>query len=234
MRRFWDERAREDAFFFVDNRQPYGAPDAERFWQGEEAVDFLLEGLGASLKETDVVLEIGCGIGRLTRGLAARAGEVIALDVSPEMLARARDLNPGLDDVRWLLGDGVSLAGVGDASVDASVSVVVFQHIPDPEITLGYVRELGRVLRSGGWAALQISNDPEIHRRRPHVRARLKALLGRGPKGQTHPAWLGSYVELPALRTAAHACGMELAKIWGEGSQYCQVLLRKQPAEPRR
>jgi len=32
MGRFWDERAREDAMFFVDDREPYGNADAERFW----------------------------------------------------------------------------------------------------------------------------------------------------------------------------------------------------------
>jgi len=30
MGRFWDERAREDAMFFVDDREPYGNADAER------------------------------------------------------------------------------------------------------------------------------------------------------------------------------------------------------------
>src|SRR2546429_7518949 len=46
MRRFWDARAREDAFFFVDSRQPYRSPDPDRFWTGEEAVDHLLGRLG--------------------------------------------------------------------------------------------------------------------------------------------------------------------------------------------
>ena len=31
---FWDERAREDAFYFVDSRLDYGDPDVERFWAG--------------------------------------------------------------------------------------------------------------------------------------------------------------------------------------------------------
>ena len=48
-------------------------------------------------------------------------------------------------------------------SVDGCFSHVVFQHIPDPPITLNYVREMGRVLRPGGWALFQVSNDPTIH-----------------------------------------------------------------------
>jgi SAM-dependent methyltransferase len=228
MRRFWDARAREDALYFVDNRRPYRAAEAGKFWEEAEAVDYLLGGLGVNLSAADKVLEIGCGVGRMTRGLAARAGSVVALDVSPEMLARARAYNPELPNVDWVLGDGVSLRGLPDASVDACVSVLVFQHIPEPEVTLGYVREVGRVLRAGGWAALQVSNDPEVHRPRAGLGWRARALLGRAPRGQTHRAWLGSHVELDQLRAAAREGDLSVEKVWGAGEQYCQVLLRKQ------
>lgn len=227
MREFWNDRAREDAFYFVDTREPYGAPDLERFWQSAGTVRYLLDGLGVKLSRSDTVLEIGCGVGRITRELAAQAGHVIALDVSDEMLTRARQLNASLGNVEWLLGDGVSLERVADDSIDACVSVVVLQHIPDPAVTLGYIRDLGRVLRPGGWAALQLSNDPEVHRPQARVRSRLRAALGHGPRGQDHPAWLGSHVEVAAVRQAATDGGTEVAVVWGEGKQYCQVLLRK-------
>jgi len=229
MRQFWNDRAREDPFYFVDTRRGYGAGERERFsGDADELVDYFLSGLGVSLRDTDTVLEIGCGIGRFTRVLAHRAGHVIALDVSDQMLARARELCADLGGVRWMLGDGVSLEPLADATVDACVSIVVFQHFPDAEIAFGYVREVGRVLRPGGWAALQVSNDPSVHRRRSGFAAALRALTGRGPRGIRHPAWLGSHVELAALRETAEDGGLELAKVWGEGSQYCQVLLRKQ------
>lgn len=228
MRRFWNARAREDAFYFVDTRQAYRAPDPERFWNAEELLDYFLSGLGVQIEPGDTVLEIGCGVGRITRVLAGRAREVIALDVSDEMLARARaNLADASGNVRWLLGDGVSLEGIADGSVDKCVSIVVFQHFPSPEVAFGYVRELGRVLRAGGWAALQVSNDPSVHRPRGAVRAAIRATLRRGPRGQRHPAWLGSHVELDALRAVATGAGLALEKVWGEGSQYCQVLLVK-------
>jgi SAM-dependent methyltransferase len=227
MRRFWNARAREDAYYFVDNRQPYKAPDLQRFWSADEAVDYMLGGLEVELRPGDVVLEIGCGVGRIARVLAARAQKVIALDVSDEMLARARVLNAGVANVQWMRGDGRTLAGVEPESVDACVSIVTLQHVPDPSITLGYVRELGRVLRPGGWAALQVSNDPDVHRPRTGLVWRLKSVVGRAPKGQRHPAWLGSHVELDALRATASGCGLTVETVWGEGSQYCQVLLRR-------
>src|SRR4051795_4779118 len=195
--RFWDERAREHALFFVDNRLDYRDPDVESFWAGGvEALDGMLGAVGVAVGPEDVVVDIGCGVGRLTRVLAGRARRVIGVDVSAEMLARAAELNPGLANVEWRHGDGRGLPGVEDGTVDACVSHVVFQHIPDPQVTLGYVREMGRVLRPGGRAGFQIANNPEDPLRAGHqsLRGRLRALAGRAPKGQTHPAWLGSAV----------------------------------------
>ena len=228
MRAFWNARAREDALFFVDNRRAYRSQADGTFWSEAPAlIDHFLGGLGVALAPEDDVLEIGCGVGRMTRVLADRARSVIALDVSDEMLARARELNPGLRGVRWVLGDGRTLGVCEPASVDACVSTVVLQHIPDPAITLGYVRELGRVLRPGGWAALQVSTDPAVHRPRDGLRHRLAALAGRGPRGQRHRAWLGAPVTVAALERAASEAGLELERVWGAGTQYCQVLLRR-------
>ena len=71
MQRFWDERAREDAFFFVDDRLEYGRPDVERFFRdGEKALDDILGQLGVSLQGDENVVEIGCGLGRITRAIA--------------------------------------------------------------------------------------------------------------------------------------------------------------------
>ncbi len=231
MRRFWDARAQENALFFVDNRLDYAAPDAERFWAaGRRDLDYLLELAGVRLEPQDRVVEVGCGVGRLTRVLAERAREVRAVDISAEMLDRARELNPELTGVTWMLGDGRSLAGIPDGWAQACVSHVVFQHIPDPAITLGYVSEIGRVLRPGGWAALQVSNDPAVHPRRNDPRLWLRALrsrLGRGPRGSRDPSWLGSAVDLDALGATAAQAGMRMAQVTGAGSLYCILGLER-------
>lgn len=232
IRRFWDERAEEDAFFFVDNRLEYGAPDLERFWQdGEHDLRLLLEVVGARVQPGDAVVDIGCGVGRLTRPLAQRAATVRALDVSPRMLDLAHEHNPELGNVAWLLGDGHSLGPVESASADACVSHVVFQHIADPAVTLGYVREIGRVLRPGGWAAFQLSNDPTPHRpagRLKRLATDLRSRLGRGPGGQSDPNWRGSYTDLDELEAAAREAGLAAERIEGRGTQFCVVLLRKE------
>jgi SAM-dependent methyltransferase len=230
MRKFWDDRAREDAYFFVDNRQRYGDPDVERFWEGgREVLDKTLNLLSVEISSDDEIVEIGCGVGRVTRALAERGATVRAVDVSERMLAVACAQNAHLGNVEWILGDGCSLDGIPSASADVCHSHVVFQHIPDPAITLGYVREMARVLRPGQWAAFQVSNDPGRHRSAGRGRARLAilGLLRRGPRGLTHPAWEGSAIALDDLRAAAGSANAAIERVVGEGTQFCLVLLRK-------
>lgn len=227
MARFWDARAREDARFFVDNRQGYKQGDDDAFWRaGEEDLDRMLGLLGLQVGPQDRVLDVGCGVGRLTRVLAQRARQVTGLDVSAEMLAQARQNLAGTEDVGWVQGSGTDLAGIPDASVDVVISLVVFQHVPDPAITLGYVREIARVLAPGGWTAFQVSDDPELHAR-TFPRRRLQVLLGRAPKGQEDPAWRGSAVPLEDLRATLDAAGLDLTRLEGEGTQFCLVSARR-------
>lgn len=225
---FWDERAREDPFFFVDDMQAYKGADEDAFWAfGDTVLDGFSQRLPMpALDPRAVVVDVGCGIGRMTRALAARVGHVHAIDVSAEMLERAREANPHLDNVTWHRGDGVSLRPLEDGSVDGVFSVVVFQHVPDPEITYGYVTEMGRVLRPGGWAAFHVSDDPDVHTR--EVKQPLvKRLTRRAPRGQQDPRWRGSAVDLERVSAAAQAGGCTVRAVDAPGSQFCLVLLER-------
>jgi SAM-dependent methyltransferase len=231
MKTFWDRRADEDAFFFVDNRLDYRHPDLEQFWaEGERDLDRLLGALDVEIHDDERVLEIGSGVGRLTRVIAARAASVLALDVSERMLEIAKRHHQSLTNVKWILGDGSTLRGIDSSSVDACISHVVFQHIPDAGITLGYVREIGRVLRPGGWAAFQISNDPRVHEPpslATRARNSVRSLIRKVPKGQHDARWLGSMVEIEDLRLAAADGSMTIERLLGEGTQFCLVLTRR-------
>jgi SAM-dependent methyltransferase len=228
MQRFWDERAKENAKYYVDNRLDYNRGDDQWFWdQGEKDLDTLLEAVGASLTAGDRVLDIGCGVGRLTRVAAARAAHVTGIDISAEMVDQARANLSAMDNVEFVVGDGTSLRPLPDGGFSAVISLVVFQHIPDPQVTLAYVREMGRVMQPGGWTAFQVSNDPDVHARDYPKAALVQRLLGRAPKGQDDPAWRGSAVALDDLRAAAAEGGMELEQVVGEGTQYCLVRARR-------
>jgi SAM-dependent methyltransferase len=216
---YWDSRARENAFFYVDNRVDYANPDGDAFWAGGDVVlDKMLDLVGHSIGADDEIADIGCGVGRLTRAMARRARKVYGIDVSREMLARAREHNAGVANVEWLHGDGRGLGVLGDASVDGCLSHVVFQHIPNPDGTLGYIREIGRVLRAGGWALFQVSTDPSVHR----PPGRLGSLRRRRER-----AWWGSAVAPADLRAALADAGLEIERLEGEGTQFTTVLARR-------
>src|SRR5207248_3103852 len=94
MRRDWDARARENARYYVKTGKEQWTDD-EFFRSGEQTVreeiltDMINICQGKDPKQM-CVLEIGCGAGRITRALASLFGEVHGVDVSGEMISKAR------------------------------------------------------------------------------------------------------------------------------------------------
>jgi ubiquinone/menaquinone biosynthesis C-methylase UbiE len=95
-----------------------------------------------------VLADIGCGTGSLTRELARVAKKVIAVDLSQEMIRRAKLLTREKDisNVEFRRGDAAALPLSRD-SVDAAFCVMVLHFLECPERA---VRELCRVTRPGG------------------------------------------------------------------------------------
>jgi SAM-dependent methyltransferase len=229
MRAFWDARARENAMYYIHTHLDYRRPDPEAFWaSGVDNLDRTLALFGDRIDPDDRVLEIGCGAGRITRALSARAAWVVGLDVSAEMLRCARAALSDLTNVELVLGDGRGLGALADAAFDVVYSFLVFQHVPDPAVVCAYVRDIGRVLRPGGWTLFQVSEAPAVHRPESYpmlrgLRARLLAALGRAPRGGLAPQWLGTAVARADLLAALEAGGLVLDGTVGDGTQFCFV-----------
>lgn len=150
MRKAWDARALSDPLYAVDARRRKW--DLEDFYsQGpllvEQYVDPALDLLSVDPSGLRV-LEVGCGLGRLFGGLSARFGEVWGIDISREMLTQGQAHCRVA--ANWILGDGVSLEGIGAETVDYVVSFEVFGHITRPSIIQDYFSEILRVLTPGG------------------------------------------------------------------------------------
>ena len=101
------------------------------------------------LQEGEVVLDLGSG-GGLDALLAARevgpTGRVIGVDMTPDMLARARRAASDVPTVEFRQGRLEALP-VDDASIDAVTSNCVINLVPDKAQVF---KEVARVLRSGG------------------------------------------------------------------------------------
>jgi SAM-dependent methyltransferase len=96
-------------------------------------------------------VEIGCGVGRITRLLRRKFSRVYGIDVSEGMLARARQNC----DATFLLTDGETIP-LENESVGAAFSLIVFQHFQNQEIGFTYLREIYRVLAPNGTLMLNI------------------------------------------------------------------------------
>ena len=92
--------------------------------------------------------DIGCGTGSLTFELARFARKVIGVDLSGEMLRRARSLakERALDNVEFRQGDALQLP-LEPHSVDAAFCVMVLHFLPDPARAIA---GLCRIVRPGG------------------------------------------------------------------------------------
>jgi SAM-dependent methyltransferase len=96
---------------------------------------------------SDVVVEVGCGTGRVTQRLASRCHQVWALDHSLDSLRRARD-KVGGDRVRFVQADAGYLP-LRPEIADRALSCQMLEHLP-AALRQRAVSEAARVLRPGG------------------------------------------------------------------------------------
>ena len=117
----------------------------------ERAADYTRDLLDrfVGLQPSDVVLEIGCGVGRSAPAVAPRVAEWIGTDISANMIGHATRRLAALPNVRLIELAYVGLAEIPDASVDVVYCTVVFMHLYEWD-RYRYVQEAFRVLKPGG------------------------------------------------------------------------------------
>jgi cyclopropane fatty-acyl-phospholipid synthase-like methyltransferase len=104
------------------------------------------------------VLNIGCGIGRVEKYLAPQVVEMHAVDISGEMIARARVRLSELRNVSLREVTPIEfLAAYPAGKFDLVFSLLVLQHLEKEDAFL-YLEDARRVLRSGGSLFVQFPN----------------------------------------------------------------------------
>lgn len=175
IRAYWDRHAR-----VYDELPGHGITCVE----DQSAWSWILEQwLEPALK----ILDFGCGTGALSKVLAGMGHEVLGIDLSPEMIVRARSSGP----IAGLRFEVCPLEKV-DEVFDAVVSRHVFWSLPRPQAVLvemrAHLRPGGRVLIvDGEWYEGVVSKEeceddypeevkrklPLIHQPRPAADQRL-------------------------------------------------------------
>jgi SAM-dependent methyltransferase len=97
------------------------------------------------------VLDVGCGVGRWSRLLAAKGAQVTGVDLSPTMIAQAqrRAAAQGVAQRCQFRVQDLSNLEV-DGQFDVVLGVTVLQHILDPELLRAAVRGMAARLAQGG------------------------------------------------------------------------------------
>ena len=205
MRAEWNERAREDANYFVAfGRRAQN--DDEFFATGAD----VMRALASELKRLPArrrALEIGCGPGRLMRPMSRYFDEVHGVDVSDEMIALARERLKDVSNAHPRCAGGSDLAGFADEWFDFVYSYAVFQHIPSRDVVFHYLREARRVLRPGGVLKCQINGLPQTAAR--------------------YTTWDGVRISGVEVKEFAREQRLQLLALDGDGTQYMWATMRK-------
>ena len=143
--RVWDSVAqtRSDAMKAVAGHDS----DAEWDRSGRSTADDIAA--ETRLSAGDVVLDIGCGAGRVGVHIAPRARRWIGADVSREMLGHARAALGGAGNVEFIHLTGDGLPASLDGTIDVVYCTTVFMHLEEWD-RYRYIQAAFRALKPGG------------------------------------------------------------------------------------
>jgi trans-aconitate 2-methyltransferase len=186
-----------------------------REWDGAsyDRISAPMEALGRDvlarldLRGDELVLDAGCGSGRITEALIQRLpdGRVIAVDESPSMVDAARRRLGAGADVR--VADLLELHL--EEPVDAILSTATFHWISDHDQLF---QRLHGALRPGGRLVAQCGGEGNIE----VLRGRARTLLSREPYAEHFVGWRApwNYAGPEQTRERLRAAGFMSAECW--------------------
>jgi SAM-dependent methyltransferase len=191
-RTFWETKAAENPYWYVSSFGPYENRNLHEFWASGFGIwQHIKSATGYTPRPTDSVVEIGCGVGRLTRAISRDVGQIEAFDISQQMLELANQHE--LPNVRFHLANGDNLHPLADDSADLVLAYCVFQHLPSVDVLKKYVDEMLRVAKPGETCAFTLSQRTWQDNFRPmmKLKAKVRDMFSVGPKGLGADEWLG-------------------------------------------
>jgi ubiquinone/menaquinone biosynthesis C-methylase UbiE len=136
-----------------------GMGDERRFWRtGEEDARRLLKFVDSS----SVVLDVGCGIGRVMRFVAPRCKEIHGVDTSALILRRARTELRDLKNCHFCRYDFAKFDGFPAGSFDLIYSFYTLQHMEKEDAYICLLR-IHRLLKPGGVTYIQFPDFVSDH-----------------------------------------------------------------------
>jgi ubiquinone/menaquinone biosynthesis C-methylase UbiE len=136
---------------------PFGKPPTEESLDrhGEPSARVIADKLGIAKEHQ--VLEVGVGVGRLAKHIAARCAKFTGIDISHKMIAITSERLRQLPNVTLIAHEKSDLSIFQNNSFDRAYFQTVLIHL-DREDVFNYLRETYRVLRPGGLAWFHFYN----------------------------------------------------------------------------
>lgn len=125
------------------------------------------------LQPNDRLLDVGCGTGAAVRAAAATVERAVGVDLSPQMIERARELATDAPGAEFVVGDSENLPFEPDAFT-AVLCTASFHHYPDPQKAMA---EMVRVLTPDGRLVIA---DGVADRRAARIADRILRVVDRG------------------------------------------------------
>lgn len=149
----WNDRAKsqEAAIAAVDGSTGETIVQHTGRWAAQQVKTAL------DIQAVDHVLELGCGVGRIGRELAASCGHWTGVDISENMIRHARERLSDHSNVNFHQLTRTSLDMLQDNSFDKAYSIAVFCHMDKEDLYL-YLQELNRVVKPGGMIFVETWN----------------------------------------------------------------------------
>lgn len=154
----WNKLAQSNSKYYINSNKGKGITEQE-FWESGEQEFRTHIWNDDLLKPCQTMLDIGCGIGRITQFMRTMANLVIGTDISGEMIKQAKKRFP---DITFIETDGYTLP-LEDNSVDVAFSYLVFQHMKDREMVESNLKEVQRILKPTGIFKVRIRTDYVKH-----------------------------------------------------------------------
>jgi SAM-dependent methyltransferase len=210
MRADWNARAKEDANYYV----AFGRKDQEDAEFQSTALE-VVKGLEWEMRRLPAdrnrracrAVEIGCGPGRLMLPLSAHFGEIHGVDISDEMVERARKRLTRVPHAHVHVARRSNLEMLADDSFDFAYSYAVFQHIPSRDVVFGYLREIWRVLKPGAYARCQLNGLPA--------------------SAAHYDTWSGVRISASEFEAFCRDSDLQMLSLEGIDTQYMWTTLRK-------
>jgi SAM-dependent methyltransferase len=140
----------------------HGIPSSYRTEPSSVVSDFFYKFLAERRAPTNVVADIGCGLGRNSLFFAQRGATVYAIDIVAENIAQLQKYaaDNGLSIIA-VCGDITDTLAIPDKSVDIVMDVFCYKHQVDDKKREFYRRELCRVMKDTGYYLLSLAGKDD-------------------------------------------------------------------------